>query len=68
MWLATPVIQFKGWSIAGRSRVFSHLYIIFCFVREIYAHHYDAFSNVTFLMHDIDVVPQDQRFEIWELP
>jgi hypothetical protein len=38
----------------------SSLKIVFCFGCNIHTHAYNAFSNVTFLMHNIKVVHENQ--------
>jgi hypothetical protein len=36
------------------------LKIVFCFTRNIHACAYDVFSNITFLVHNINVVHENQ--------
>jgi hypothetical protein len=63
-----PLIELKSWMVTNILYISSSLEIVFCFARNIQAHAYDAFSNITFLVHNINVVHENQCLCIWKLP
>jgi hypothetical protein len=46
------------------NHVFSRFLLSF-FIWKIQARHYNAFNNITFLMHDVNVVHENQGLGIW---
>jgi hypothetical protein len=65
---ASPLIELKGWTVTNVSYISSSLEIAFCFACNIHARAYDAFTNITFLVHNINVVHENQCMCIWKLP
>jgi hypothetical protein len=56
MCLTTTFGELKSWTVTKLCQILSSLYVVFCFARQIHAWAYDAFTHVTLLMPDINVV------------
>lgn len=66
MWFVPTIDELMCLMITNLSLISSGLIIILYIVHN-HGHAYDAFSNIMFLMHNINVVHYNQRHSIWKL-